>query len=74
MLLSTACANDWRIDVRDISLAYIQSILPTPIDCELPDHYKKPGSCLKLKRGLYGLKQSAALWSHRMGPVNAGRV
>ena len=66
MLLSTACANDWRIDVRDISLAYIQSILPTPIYCELPDHYKKPGSCLKLKRGLYGLKQSAALWSQCM--------
>ena len=66
MLLSTACANNWRLDCRDISLAYIQSILPTPIYCELPDHYKKPGSCLKLKRGLYGLKQSAALWSRCM--------
>ena len=30
--------------------------------CELPDGYKVPGKCVKLKKALYGLKDSPLLW------------
>ena len=30
--------------------------------CDLPDGFKVPGKCVKLKRALYGLKDSPLLW------------
>lgn len=38
---------------------------PTVI-CELPEGYRIPGKCVKLKRALYGLKDSPLLWYNEL--------
>ena len=56
---------EWTTASIDFTNAFVQSILDTPIWIHIPRGFvstKGPGSCLKLRRSLYGLKRSPRLF------------
>ena len=62
LLCALSVSRSWNLSSRDISNAYLNSALDRPLYTELPDGKKQEGKCLKLLRGLYGLRQSGWLW------------
>jgi len=62
LLCALSVSNNWGLSSRDISNAYLNSTLDRPLYTELPEGKKQEGKCLKLLRGLYGLRQSGWLW------------
>jgi hypothetical protein len=49
----------------DISSAFLHGELEEDIYMEFPPGYpgKNPGTCLKLEKGIYGLKQAGRIWN-----------
>jgi hypothetical protein len=60
--MALIAAFDLEICQYDAVNAFINAELSTPIFCNCPEGYKKPGSVLKVLRALYGLKESPYLW------------
>ena len=57
-------AFDLDLTQYDISNAFLNGDLEAEIYMEYPPGYEgEPGTCLKLLKGLYGLKQAACLAS-----------
>ena len=69
IVLSIAASGKYKIHQADFSQAYLNSILKATVYCEIPpiarNRYNR-GKVWKLKKGLYGLKQAAALWNETL--------
>ena len=63
LLCALACSRGYTISLRDISNAYLNSTLDQPLYTEIPEPYSMKGKALALRRGIYGLRQSAWLWA-----------
>jgi hypothetical protein len=66
LLLSIAAANQWMISQLDVSTAFLNGELKEEIFMEQPENFvdhQYPGRVWKLKRSLYGLKQSPRIWN-----------
>jgi Reverse transcriptase (RNA-dependent DNA polymerase)/Chromo (CHRromatin Organisation MOdifier) domain len=68
MILMLACAYDLELTQYDISNAFLNGELEEEIYMEFPPGYpgKDPNECLKLNKGLYGLKQASRIWNKRL--------
>ncbi|UYV72019.1 hypothetical protein LAZ67_9001568 [Cordylochernes scorpioides] len=58
--------KDWFIDQFDVKSAYLHGTLNETIYMEQPECFKKPGEenlFCKLKKSIYGLKQSGRCWN-----------
>lgn len=48
----------------DFEMAFCQAVLPKPVYMHHPDGYPgPPGTCLRLRKSLYGLKAAPKMWS-----------
>ena len=64
-LLALANAKDWEIHQLDVKSAYLNGTIDTDIYMIQPEGFvdsSRPDYVCKLKRSLYGLKQSARCW------------
>lgn len=68
LLLAIGAAEDLEMHQMDVVTAYLAGDLQEEIYMEIPDGL--PGNLqnqvCKWKKGLYGLKQSARVWNHRI--------
>ena len=67
MVLAIACEHDWPVYQLDVQVAFLQSKIDGNVYVKTApgrDSYDKNGAqmVMKLKRSLYGLSQSPALW------------
>lgn len=63
-------AYNLRCTQYDISNAFLNGDLDEEIYMEYPPGYPgEPGTCLKLLKGLYGLKQAARIWNRALTKV-----
>ncbi|SNX81731.1 related to retrotransposon protein [Melanopsichium pennsylvanicum] len=63
-VLAIAAFNDWEIDCIDVVQAYLNSELHHEVYLKPPQITQVPeGKVYKLKKGLYGLKQSGREWN-----------
>ena len=72
-LFSIASALKWDLTIADVDNAFLHGTLDEPEMMQAPpgfadyaENFKK-GQMIKLKRSLYGLKNSAAVWSKTLG-------
>ncbi|UYV79002.1 hypothetical protein LAZ67_17000616 [Cordylochernes scorpioides] len=66
LLTAIATEKDWFIDQFDVKSAYLHGTLNETIYMEQPECFKKPGEenlFCKLKKSIYGLKQSGRCWN-----------
>ena len=64
LLLAISNIRNLRIKQYDISNAYLYSSLEEEVYVPHPPGFPgPPGTCLRLRKGLYGLKQSGKLWA-----------
>jgi hypothetical protein len=64
-LLSLAAANDFEIEQMDVTTAFLHGDLEEEIYMSQPDYFAEKGKehlVCKLKKSLYGLKQSPRMW------------
>ena len=66
MLLALATQEGWDVQQCDVKTAFLEAELDEDIYVYPPEGYGKPGMVYKLKRALYGLKQSARLWGQKL--------
>jgi len=65
-MIKLASINKWSIYQLDINCAYLNGKLKEDIYMKIPyfgEGYKEPNKIWKLKRSIYGLKQSAKVWN-----------
>ncbi|CAM9479672.1 unnamed protein product [Choristocarpus tenellus] len=60
-IISVAAYRGWSIDALDFTQAYLNADLQEDIWLELPD-----GCTVKAEKAIYGLKQSAMEWYHKL--------
>ncbi len=74
MLLARAAIEGWSTAKVDISNAFVNAELKTPIYMAEPEGFKSgvQGACLKLNRALYGLKQSPREWHAHLAETLRG--
>ncbi|KAJ3527698.1 hypothetical protein NMY22_g9685 [Coprinellus aureogranulatus] len=64
IILALAAQFDLELDQMDVKTAYLNGILDEELYLMPPDGVSiKPGHCWRLKRSLYGLKQSGRTWN-----------
>ncbi|UYV79484.1 hypothetical protein LAZ67_17002840 [Cordylochernes scorpioides] len=66
LLTAIATEKDWFIDQFDVKSAYLHGTPNETIYMEQPECFKKPGEenlFCKLKKSIYGLKQSGRCWN-----------
>ncbi|UYV60193.1 hypothetical protein LAZ67_1000357 [Cordylochernes scorpioides] len=66
LLTAIATEKNWFIDQFDVKSAYLHGALNETIYMEQPECFKKPGEenlFCKLKKSIYGLKQSGRCWN-----------
>ena len=70
LLTSYALDNDYLIHTCDVTGAYLNADIDREIFLMQPPGYSVgPNYCLKLKKGLYGLKQSGRLWYQKIKSI-----
>ena len=63
VLLAIVNTLDWEIEMMDVKGGYLHSMLEEEIYMHQPDRFDDgSGWVLKLRRALYGLKQSGRTW------------
>lgn len=63
-LFATAAAQDWEIHQMDVKTAFLNGDLEETIYMEQPEGFtQNPNLVCKLKKSLYGLKQSPRCWN-----------
>ncbi|KAI0993507.1 Retrovirus-related Pol polyprotein from transposon, partial [Podosphaera aphanis] len=62
ILLRISAQNKWIPQQMDVNSAYLYGTLDEEIFMELPPGYRTPGKCAKLRKCIYGLKQSGREW------------
>ena len=68
-LFALANSNDWEIHQMDVTTAFLNGVLDCDVYMEQPSGFVDPNNenyVCKLKKGLYGLKQSARLWNNTL--------
>ena len=72
-LISLAVQNYLYMQLMDVVTAYLYGSLDSDIYMKVPDGIQIPNPntnrnmyCVKLKRSLYGLKQSGRMWYNRL--------
>lgn len=71
-LLSLAAKEDFEISHMDVTTAYLNGNLEEDIYVRPPEEIKEhdnPGGVWKLKKAMYGLKQSGRAWNKRFDDV-----
>lgn len=71
-LIALATANGWRkMEQLDIKTCFLESKLEegTEIYIEPPEQFEAPDTVYRLRKSLYGLKQSSRLWWLHLGSV-----
>lgn len=66
LLMAVAVQNNWRVEQIDIRNAYVNSAIDAEVYVEQPEGFvwaDKDKFVLKLKKSLYGLKQSGNRWN-----------
>lgn len=67
MVIATAAKNNWTIRQRDVVLAYLNGELEEELYMEQPDGSARDETKVcRLRRALYGLKQSGRVWNHKI--------
>jgi len=63
MLIAAAIANNWSLSHTDVKVAYLNCLLNETVYMEPPPGFaRKDGKVLRLKRTIYGLKNSGRAW------------
>lgn len=65
-ILAIAAAEDYEIEQMDAVAAFLNGDMTEHLWVELPHGFQKPLLACLLNKGLYGLKQSSRLWSHKL--------
>lgn len=66
LLLAFSAHKGWKPRQLDIKTAFLYGILNEEIYMELPEGYRKENHVARLKRCIYGLKQSPREWYFRL--------
>ncbi|KJZ68268.1 hypothetical protein HIM_12339 [Hirsutella minnesotensis 3608] len=66
LLTALGCAEDYETEQYDVKTAFLNTYLEEAVYCHGPTGYSPPGTCLKLIRGLYGLRIAPKLWYERL--------
>lgn len=66
LLLAIAAVKGWRPRQLDVKTAFLYGILKEEVYMQLPEGSRQTGMVAKLKRCLYGLKQSSREWYLRL--------
>jgi len=69
IMIKLASINKWNIYQLDINCAYLNGKLKEDIYMKIPyfgKGYKEPNKIWKLKRSIYGLKQSTKVWNNEI--------
>ena len=61
-VIAIAASEDWELHQMDVKSAYLNSPIDTAIYMRLPPGYTSKGKVARVKKGLYGLRQSGNLW------------
>lgn len=61
-LAAIAAKNDLELKQYDVTNAFVHATIDREIYMRMPKGYQKPGTILKLKKALYGLRISPLLW------------
>lgn len=62
IMLALAHSFGWCRRQGDVPVAFLNPDLDIDLYMELPEGFKKENKIILIKKGLYGLKQAAALW------------
>ncbi|KAI0992824.1 hypothetical protein K3495_g15360, partial [Podosphaera aphanis] len=62
IMLSLAHSFGWHRRQGDVPVAFLNPDLDVDLYMELPEGFKRENHIIQIKKGLYGLKQAAALW------------
>ena len=65
ILIALATERNWNLHQVDINNAFMHGTLEEDVYIKVPEGFKgvPAGKVLKLKKGLYGLRQSSRLWN-----------
>src|SRR5690606_7294810 len=66
LLLAIAASKGWTPQQLDIKTAFLYGILKEEVYMHLPEGYRQPGKVARLKKCIYGLKQSPREWYFRL--------
>ncbi|MBW1279517.1 hypothetical protein KYD79_27490, partial [Escherichia coli] len=69
IVLSLAVNLEWDLWQMDVKNAFLQGELEDEVYMRPPpglEHLVKPGNVLRLKKAIYGLKQSPRAWYHKL--------
>jgi hypothetical protein len=66
LLLAISACRGWKPRQLDIKTAFLYGVLKEEIYMQLPEGSKEEGMVAKLKRCIYGLKQSSREWYFRL--------
>ncbi|XP_039170323.1 uncharacterized protein LOC120294339 [Eucalyptus grandis] len=73
ILLSLAAAFDWPLHQLDVKNAFLNGDLEEEVFMSLPPGFAETeGKVCRLKKSLYGLKQSPRAWFERFGKMQIG--
>jgi hypothetical protein len=61
-LMAISAMFDLETRQYDAVNAFVNSKIHEEVNCLTPEGFERPGSCWRLLRALYGLKQSLLLW------------
>ena len=61
-IIALAASEDWELRQMDVKSAYLNSPIDTAIYMRLPPGYGSKGKVARVKKGIYGLRQSGNLW------------
>ncbi|XP_013589286.1 PREDICTED: uncharacterized protein LOC106297627 [Brassica oleracea var. oleracea] len=76
IVLSLAVNLEWDLWQMDVKNAFLQGELEDEVYMRPPpgmEHLTKPGNVLRLKKAIYGLKQSPRAWYHKLSTTLNGR-
>ena len=72
LLLTLAVAHGWRILAGDVSTAFLHALLADEVFVIPPvEYYPNGGVLWKLRKAMYGLKQSPRMWQQHFASVAA---
>jgi hypothetical protein len=73
LLLTLSVHLGWESKQVDYTLAFVHAILEDEVYCEMPAQFTKTGYVLRLKRSLYGLRQSPLNFYKRLSSALQAR-
>ncbi|MGZ6286000.1 MAG: reverse transcriptase domain-containing protein, partial [Ktedonobacterales bacterium] len=66
-MFAVAALNDYELDQLDVVTAFLNGKLEDNVYLKIPDGFNpKPGYVLRLRRSLYGLRQSPRIWNETL--------